>query len=123
MAIVRLIARSAFAATFLTGGYSALTEPGRRPELVSNALPVPQPELLVRLNGAGMVAGGAALALGVKPRVAAAGLAAMLFPTTYVGHQFWAQDDPALRRNHLIHFTKNVSLIGGLVTYALSKDG
>ena len=66
--------------------------------------------------------GGAALALGIKPRLAALELAATLVPTTYVGHQFWEQSDPAMRRNHQVHFNKNVGLIGGLLTYALTED-
>ncbi len=104
------------------GGYSALTQPGGRPEAVSAVLPLPRPDLMVRLNGAAMVAGGAALAVGIKPRLAALGLAASLVPTTYVGHRFWAQTDPGLRRNHTIHFEKNLALVGGLLAYALSED-
>ncbi len=67
-----------------------------------------------------MVVGGAALALGIKPRLAALGLAATLVPTTYVGHQFWKQTEPAARRGQQIHFNKNVAIIGGLLTYALT---
>lgn len=122
MGFLRFLARSAFATTFLLGGYNTLTKPGARPDLVAKSLPLPQPELLVRLNGAGMIAGGAALALGIKPRLAALELALIMLPTTYVGHPFWAQDDPMARRNHMAHFNKNVSLIGGLLTFALTED-
>ena len=70
---------------------------------------------MVRINGGLMVVGGAALALGIKPRLAALGLAATLVPTTYVGHQFWKQEDPAAARKQQVHFNKNVTLIGGLL--------
>jgi len=43
-------------------------------------------------------------------------------PTTYVGHQFWEQSDPAMRRNQQVHFSKNISLIGALLAYALTED-
>jgi uncharacterized membrane protein YphA (DoxX/SURF4 family) len=111
-----------FAEVFLVGGYATLTQPGARPELVAKALPLPAPELMVRANGALMLAGGTALALGIKPRLAALGLAASLFPTTYVGHQFWTIDDPAAKRGQRVHFDKNVSMIGALLTYALTEE-
>jgi putative oxidoreductase len=122
MSFLRLIARTAFAWIFVVAGYSTLTKPGGRTDLVAKKVPLPEPELLVRLNGASMIVGGTALALGIKPRLAALELAAMLVPTTYVGHQFWEQPDPAARRNQQVHFNKNISLIGGLLTYALTED-
>ena len=122
MALLRFVARCMFADIFLSGGYAALTEPGGRPQLVSKTLPLPEPELMVRANGAAMMVGGAALALGIKPRLAALGLAASLIPTTYVGHRFWSADDPAVKRNQRVHFEKNLSILGGLVTYALSEE-
>ncbi len=123
MFLLRLIARSLFATIFVRGGYGAFQEPAGRAKMVEQALPLPEPELMVRINAAAMMAGGAALALGVKPRLAALGLAASLVPTTYAGHQFWTHDDPASRRGQRLHFEKNVSLIGGLLTYALTRDG
>jgi uncharacterized membrane protein YphA (DoxX/SURF4 family) len=111
-----------FAEIFLSGGYATLTKPGARPQLVSKTLPLPKPELMVRANGAAMMVGGAALALGIKPRLAALGLAASLLPTTYVGHQFWSSDDVAVKRNQRVHFEKNLTTIGALLTYALGDE-
>ncbi len=122
MTLLRFIGRTLFATIFVIAGYDSLTKPGGRTNLVSENLPLPEPELMVRLNGASMVVGGTALAIGLKPRLAALGLAAALVPTTYAGHQFWKQSDPGMRRNQQVHFNKNVSLIGGLLTYALTDD-
>jgi putative oxidoreductase len=122
MGFLRFVARCLFAEIFLVAGYDTLTNPGHRTDVVAKTLPLPQPHLMVRINGGSMLAGGTALALGVKPRLAALGLAAALVPTTYSGHQFWNQNDPAARRMQLVHFNKNVSLIGGLLTYALTDD-
>jgi putative oxidoreductase len=122
MEFLRFVARCLFAGIFVASGYEVLTEPGRRPEIVAKTLPLPQPELMVRINGAAMLVGGAALALAIKPRLAAAGLAASLVPTTYAGHQFWVADDPAARRGQQVHFEKNLSMIGALLTYALSEE-
>lgn len=77
----------------------------------------------MRFNGAAMLVGGAALALGILPRVAALGLAASLVPTTIVGHPFWNEDDPAVRRNQTIQFAKNVSMLGGLLIEAGTPVG
>ena len=122
MGLIRFLARCLFADIFVVSGYDTLTNPGHRTEVVAKTLPLPQPHLMVRINGASMLAGGTALALGIKPRLAALEFAAALVPTTYSGHQFWNQNDPAARRMQLVHFNKNVSLIGGLLTYALTDD-
>ncbi|MDQ6846965.1 MAG: DoxX family protein [Candidatus Dormibacteraeota bacterium] len=122
MGLLRFLARAMFAWIFLSAGVKTITDPGRRPELVAKALPLPEPTLMVRINGGLMVAGGVALALGIKPRLAALELAATLVPTTYVGHQFWNQTEPAARSNQLIHFNKNLAIIGGLLTFALTEE-
>jgi uncharacterized membrane protein YphA (DoxX/SURF4 family) len=98
---------------FIAGGADALLNPGPRTAQAAE-LGVPlEPELAVRLNGATMVAGGVALALGVWPRLAAAALAGSLAPTTLAGHPFWRMTDPAARRQQRIHFLKNVGLSAG----------
>ena len=42
-----------------------------------------------------MVLGGVLLALGIKPKLAAALLAICLIPITLVGHQFWGEENVA----------------------------
>jgi putative oxidoreductase len=121
MRCLRFVARLALAWIFVISGYDVLRRPERRADLVAKTVPLPEPQLLVRINGGMMVAGGTALALGLKPRLAALELAATLVPTTYVGHQFWKQSDPAARRMQKVHFDKNVGLFGGLLAYALTE--
>lgn len=121
MFILRFAARCAFAFIFVLSGYEVATNPGRRVEAVEAKLPIPNAELAVRAQGAGMLTLGTALALGIKPRLAALGLAGVLIPTTYVGHQYWAETDEMRRANQKVHFRKNVSLFGGLLAYALTE--
>jgi uncharacterized membrane protein YphA (DoxX/SURF4 family) len=103
----------ALAAMFVSGGFDALLSPGPRAGKAED-LGVPlDPELAVRLNGAAMVAGGLALGLGVWPRLAAAVLAGTLVPTTFAGHPFWTETDPAAQRQQRVHFLKNLGLFGG----------
>jgi putative oxidoreductase len=107
------VARSMMAGIFIHGGWNAFKEPGHRPKQAEK-LGLPSAERLVRANGLAMVAGGTALALGIYPRPAAAGLIASLVPTTLAGHRFWEEQDVQARRMQLTQFLKNLGLIGGL---------
>jgi putative oxidoreductase len=117
MTMLPLVARALLAAPFVKLGYDAAMEPGGRVQLAAD-LGVPQPELAVRFNGAAMAVGGAALAAGVLPTAAAAGLTASMIPTTWAGHAFWRMEDPAGRKMNQIQFLKNVGLVGGLLAIA-----
>jgi uncharacterized membrane protein YphA (DoxX/SURF4 family) len=81
------------------------------------------PELLVRANGATMLGAGALLATGRVPRLASLALVGSLVPTTYVGHQFWTENDPALRRTQRTGFLKNLGLLGGLLLASVDTEG
>ncbi|HEY4615622.1 MAG TPA: DoxX family membrane protein [Citricoccus sp.] len=120
MNAVQFLGRAALAAPFIRLGYEAARQPGGRVALVDQA-GIPEPELAVRLNGAAMAAGGAALALGVLPRTAAAGLSLSMAATTVVGHPFWKETEPAQRAPQRIQFLKNLGLAGALVAYAAQR--
>jgi uncharacterized membrane protein YphA (DoxX/SURF4 family) len=99
---------------FIYGGYQAATSPGNRVKSVEK-VGLPRPEELVRANGAAMVLGGAMLALGIKPKLAAFLLSLCLIPTTLVGHQFWEQESEQAKSAQLVQFFKNTSMLGALV--------
>lgn len=115
----RRLGRAALGVPFVVLGVPAATEPGPRVQ-AAEKLGLPEPELMVRVNGAAMAVGGAALALGVLPRAAALGLAASLVPTTLAGHAFWEHEDEAQRGAQQIQFLKNLALVGAMVTVAAS---
>jgi uncharacterized membrane protein YphA (DoxX/SURF4 family) len=102
---------------FVKAGWDAFREPGGRPKKAAE-LGLPQPDLMVRANGLGMMAGGAALALGVKPRLAALALIGLLVPTTLAGHRFWEEASVKGRSAQEVQFLKNLGLIGGLLVFA-----
>jgi putative oxidoreductase len=108
------IARVLMAGIFIHGGWNAFKEPAKRAKQ-AEVLGLPNAERMVQANGLAMASGGAALALGIVPRAAAAGLIASLVPTTLAGHRFWEEEDPQARRMQLTQFLKNLGLIGGLV--------
>jgi putative oxidoreductase len=131
MTVVRRLARPMLAAIFIKGGVDSLRHPAQRAEAagpVIHALAEPlhlpdDPELLVRANGATMVAAGTMFALGRLPRVSSLVLAASLAPTTYAGHAFWQESDPAQRATQSQQFLKNLGLLGGLLIAAVDTQG
>lgn len=121
MKSIQIMARLLAAAIFILSGVEVAREPGNRAQAAA-AIKVPQPELAVRANGVIMLLAGAALALGIFPRGAAAVLAGSLIPTTLAGHPFWNEQDPQKRKGQLAHFLKNLSMLGGLLFIAASED-
>ncbi len=128
--LVRRLARPMLAAIFIAGGLDALRNPQSKveaaekvtPHLASLGVPADDTELLVRANGAAMVAGGAMLALGRFPRVSSLVLLGGLAPTTLT-HDFWAQSDEGAKKMHRLQFLKNLGLAGGLMLAAVDTAG
>jgi putative oxidoreductase len=115
--VLRTMARVLLSGVFVQGGWSTFWNPGRRPQQAAKlGIAYPNPATtLTRINGLAMVMGGAALAMGVMPRASAAMLGGSLVPTTVAGHRFWEQPDEQGRRQHTIHFLKNLAILGGLL--------
>jgi len=119
------------AAIFVTSGLDSLLHPTARAQIaaplvtkMSGPLNLPDdPELMVRANGATMVAAGTMLAMGRFPRVAALALAGTLVPTTFAAHAFWTVKDPAARAQQKAHFLKNVGLLGGVLLASVDTAG
>jgi len=131
MTFVRFVARPMLASPFITGGYAAMRHPAGRTEAaapfiarVAGPLHLPNdPELLVRVNGGVMLGAGTLLALGKLPRLSAFALILTLAPTTYVGHPFWEEQDPAKRAAQKTQLTKNLSMLGGLLLAMVDTEG
>ena len=131
MTVVRRIARPMLAAIFVTSGLDALLHPAARAEIaaplvtkLSGPLNLPDdPVMMVRANGATMVAAGTMLGMGKFPRVAALALAGALVPTTFTAHAFWTVKDPDARAQQKVHFLKNVGLLGGVLLASVDTAG
>ncbi|MDQ6709595.1 MAG: DoxX family membrane protein [Candidatus Dormibacteraeota bacterium] len=128
MSVIRSLARPLLAAPFILGGIAVLRNPGGRVEAarpvverVASMMPIApaDPETAVRLNAAVQVGGGAMLAAGILPRLAALALATSLVPTTIAGHAFWTISDPQKRAMQRTQFLKNTAMMGGLLITAL----
>jgi uncharacterized membrane protein YphA (DoxX/SURF4 family) len=129
--MIRKIARPMLAALFVTSGVDALLHPAARAKMATPLLDLVGPklglpddkELMVRADAVAMVTGGALLATGRVPRLAAAILAASLVPTTIAGHAFWEESDPEERRRERTQFLKNLGLLGGLLLASVDTAG
>ncbi|MFI8003304.1 DoxX family protein [Streptomyces sp. NPDC086010] len=132
MAILRTAARPLLASVFISGGLRTLRDPH---SVAPAAEPVAQlaaarvPRLpgdtvrLVRINSAVQIGAGALLATGRFPRASALALAASLVPTTLAGHAWWKAEDADERARQRVQFTKNLSLLGGLLIAAADTHG
>lgn len=116
--LVRL-GRLLLSVMFIAGGLDALTNPEPKVPRVEDA-GIPRPTLATQVNGAAMALAGVALAIGIKPRLAAGALAASLIPTTLAGHPFWKLEDKQAAQQR-IQFMKNLGLLGGLIGVVASQ--
>lgn len=119
------------ASLFVVGGVSAIRSPAlraKKAQPVADLVKKIAPETpldaatLVRVNGAVHVGAGLALATGRVPRLSAAVLAATMPATTFTGHRFWEETDPAARTNQKMHFLKNLAITGGLLMSTLDPE-
>jgi putative oxidoreductase len=132
MALSRRLARPLLASIFVVGGWDAFWNPEGK---VKKAVAVTDPlaekagveildaATLVRVNGAVQIVGGVLLATGKFRRPAALALIGSIVPTTYAGHRFWEESDPATRAQQKMHFLKNIGLLGGLILAAFDTEG
>ena len=118
MSLAKFTARSLLSTIFITGGLGEVQKADqlsdavdglleKLPEPVRSQISDVDPTLLVKVNGATMLAAGSLLALGIKPRLAATVLATQLVPVTAAGHAFWEKEG-ADKQGDQIQFCKNL---------------
>ena len=64
-----------------------------------------------------LLIGGLSIITGIFPAAAVLALAVFLVPVTFMMHNFWAVQDPAMKMNERIGFTKNMAMLGGIVFF------
>ena len=84
---------------------------------------VPSPELAVTATGALLLAGGASVLLGVKPKWGTLAIVTFLAGVSPVMHDFWKSDDPARKQNDMAHFMKNMAIDGGSLAFVVFGGG
>ena len=107
-----LLGRLIFGGYFIFSGINHFKKPREMAQYAA-AKKVPHPDLAVKLTGATLIAGGASILLGTKPKLGAAALVGFLAGVSPIMHDFWKQEQPEQRMNDMINFTKNMALLGG----------
>lgn len=81
--------------------------------MAAEGVPVPQ----VMLAGAivFLIAGSLSVILGFKVRIGAGLLFVFLVLATYFFHDFWTLEDPQAQQAQMIHFMKNLSMMGTML--------
>jgi putative oxidoreductase len=116
-----LVGRALFGGFFIYNGINHLKHSGAM-EGYAAAKGVRAPAVAVNGTAALLLAGGASVVAGLKPRQGLATLVTFLIPTTLQMHRFWEQEDPQQRSGEMVNFSKNVALIGAALALMQVKE-
>ena len=111
MKAVFLLGRLLFGGFFLYNGINHLKQQ-RALAQYAGAKQVPNPDLAVIASGIAILVGGGSVILGLKPRIGMLAIIGFLSTVSPVMHDFWSAQDPQQRQNDMIHFSKNLALLG-----------
>jgi putative oxidoreductase len=111
-----LVGRVLAGCYYLQSAYHHFTGVGQMSKYAA-AHGVPAPEVAVIFAGLLLLVGGLSLLLGVFPRIGVAALVLFFVPVTLIMHAFWADRDPAQRQSDIIHFGKNIGLLGSALMF------
>jgi putative oxidoreductase len=114
------IARFFYAIIFLISGFNHFTS-GSISYAASQGIPMA--DVLVPVSGLLIIIGSLSIMLGIHARVGAVLILMFLVPVTILMHNFWAFADPEMAQMQMIHFMKNLSLIGGALLFAFYGAG
>jgi putative oxidoreductase len=74
---------------------------------------VPFAAIAVPLSGVLAIAGGLSILLGYRAKLGAWLIVLFLVPVSLMMHKFWTVTDPMMAQIQMVHFMKNVSMLGG----------
>jgi uncharacterized membrane protein YphA (DoxX/SURF4 family) len=112
-----LLGRALFGGFFLYNGINHFRNRKMMTEY-ARSKNVPAADLAVIAAGAMIAAGGVSLLTGVRPKLGASLISGFLLGVTPVMHAFWQHEDPEQKTNEMIHFSKNVAMLGGAMMAA-----
>lgn len=116
-----LVARVLLMVLFVMFGWSKLTGfSGTVAYMTSSGAPVPELSAVIAVVMEFVV--GVALLVGFFTRPLALLLAVYTLGTAIIGHHYWNMTG-AMQYDNMIHFYKNISIIGGLMLLAVTGAG
>lgn len=115
------LGRMLFGGFFLQSGINHLKEHENLAPY-AGAKGIPNPDEAVLASGILLALGGASIILGFKPKLGAASIIGFLAIASGTMHDFWNSSDPGDKQNNMIHFSKNVALLGAALALAGTKE-
>lgn len=112
--VAALFGRILVAAIFVLSGVNKMGDFGGTTALMMSA-GLPMAELLLVATILIEIIGGLMLVIGWQTRVAALILLLFMIPVTLVFHNPWAPAEAAMAQQQMIHFLKNLAIMGGLL--------
>jgi putative oxidoreductase len=84
---------------------------------------VPAPKFMLVGAIVFLITGGLAVLVGYKARLGATLLLVFLVLATYFFHDFWTLSDPKAQQEQMVHFMKNLSIMGALLLVIANGPG
>ena len=116
-----VLGRAVFGGFFAYSGINHLQHAEHMGHYAANK-GVPAPEQAVKATGALLLAGGLSVMTGFQPRRGLAAIISFLVPVTLQMHRFWEEADAQKRQNEMIHFMKNMALVGAALAMTQIKE-
>lgn len=116
-----LVARILLSSIFIISGFAKFSDPAGTIGFM-NMAGIPNADTLVYVAGAAEIVGGLSIAVGFLARLGALGLMLLLIPIQFYFHAFWNMEG-AEAKSQMVQFTKNLSLMGGLLLLVAHGPG
>ncbi len=112
--LAALVGRILVAAIFVLSGLNKMADFASTSAMMSS-IGLPMAELLLVATILIEVVGGLMLVIGWQTRYAAFALLLFMIPVTIVFHNPWAAAESAIMQQQMIHFLKNLAIMGALL--------
>jgi uncharacterized membrane protein YphA (DoxX/SURF4 family) len=116
-----LVGRLLFGGFFIFSGINHFKQTKSMAQYAA-AKKIPKPDIAVQVSGAVLIAGGASVLLGIKPKMGTAAIIGFLAGVSPLMHDFWKKENPEERANHMVNFMKNVALLGAAMALMGVED-
>ncbi len=117
-----LIARVMISMVFLLNAFGVIDQNVPAREMLERGAPSALVPVMMLAGRCVELVAGMALILGIFPRLAALALFAFLVPATLVSHSFWLSAGTPAFMGQLINFSKNLTILGGLLFVASTQS-
>jgi putative oxidoreductase len=121
MRALHVLGRAIFGGFFAYSGINHLQHSQGMAQYAA-AKGVPAAEQAVQATGLMLLAGGLSIMAGLKPKQGLAAIIAFLVPVSLQMHRFWDEQDPQQRQNEMIHFMKNMAMVGAALTLMHGRE-